>query len=292
MPSSINNNITNGPYDYFLEESSEDENKYDLDDEYAKLRQSIEELYDECTDELTDPLNKKLYNYDGLETLTTSPLEDISPFQIKEVHICPYSVNTGGLYPFLEYVLVKNKTLSEEDDELHEEKELNFLHFPFFFGLNIMNTCKQVLQIILKRMDDIHYKGYLLEDGNLYVFFDTSVEKQERAVYKDEPLVDLPVAVIVFAVAFLDGARMNARVVVVTVRPEAIRPGPVTVTVIVGAGNNRAPAYNGLSLGWCGRLCPRLVRKRGHADPKHDARHQCYETWCFGCNPTKITLRI
>ena len=189
LPSSINNNTPTIDVsinkEFFLEDS-EDENNHDLDDEYAKLRQSIEELYDECTDELIDPLNKKYYNYDGLGILETSPIEDINPFQIKEVHVCPYSVNTGGLYPFLEYVLVKNKTVSEEDDELHEEKELNFLHFPFFFGLNIMKTCTQVLQIILKRMHEFDYKGYLLEDGNLYVFFDTSVEKQERAIYKDD----------------------------------------------------------------------------------------------------------
>jgi hypothetical protein len=191
MPSSIN--ISNVDVsvginsDYFLDDSSEDEDKYDLDEEYSKLRESIENLCEEHRHELYDQSDKKYYNYDGLLTLTTTPLEEINPFQIKEVHVCPYSVNTAGMYPFLEYILVKNKIIGdEEEDEIIEEKELNFLHFPFFFGLNIMKTSTQVLQIILKRMNDFDYKGYLLENGNLYVFFDTSVEKQERAVYKDD----------------------------------------------------------------------------------------------------------
>ena len=191
MPSSIN--ISNVDVsvginsDYFLDDSSEDEDKYDLDEEYSKLRESIENLCEEHRHELYDQSDKKYYNYDGLLTLTTTPLEEINPFQIKEVHVCPYSVNTAGMYPFLEYILVKNKIVGdEEEDEIIEEKELNFLHFPFFFGLNIMKTSTQVLQIILKRMNDFDYKGYLLENGNLYVFFDTSVEKQERAVYKDD----------------------------------------------------------------------------------------------------------
>ena len=191
MPSSIN--ISNVDVsvginsDYFLDDSSEDEDKYDLDEEYSKLRESIENLCEEHRHELYDQSDKKYYNYDGLLTLTTTPLEEINPFQIKEVHVCPYSVNTAGMYPFLEYILVKNKIIGdEEEDEIIEEKELNFLHFPFFFGLNIMKTSTQVLQIILKRINDFDYKGYLLENGNLYVFFDTSVEKQERAVYKDD----------------------------------------------------------------------------------------------------------
>ena len=158
MPSSIN--ISNVDVsvginsDYFLDDSSEDEDKYDLDEEYSKLRESIENLCEEHRHELYDQSDKKYYNYDGLLTLTTTPLEEINPFQIKEVHVCPYSVNTAGMYPF--------------------------------FGLKIMKTSTQVLQIILKRMNDFDYKGYLLENGNLYVFFDTSVEKQERAVYKDD----------------------------------------------------------------------------------------------------------
>ena len=195
MPSSINNNTPNIDVsinqDFFLEDSEDDDNNnYDLDEEYTNLRKSVVDLYEEYIHELYDQTDKKYYNYDGLGILEKNPLEDINPFQIKEVHVCPYSVNTSGLYPFLEYVLVKNKILSEDDEDqeeiLKEEKELNFLHFPFFFGLNIMNTCRQVLQIILKRNDDFDYKGYLLEDGNLYVFFDTSVEKEERAIYKDD----------------------------------------------------------------------------------------------------------
>ena len=51
MPSSIN--ISNVDVsvginsDYFLDDSSEDEDKYDLDEEYSKLRESIENLCEE-----------------------------------------------------------------------------------------------------------------------------------------------------------------------------------------------------------------------------------------------------
>ena len=74
MPSSINNQnvdvsvgINN---DYFLDDLSDDESNHNLDEEYEKLRESVDNLYEEHRYELYDQSDKKSVSYTHL-TLPT-----------------------------------------------------------------------------------------------------------------------------------------------------------------------------------------------------------------------------
>jgi len=182
-PSTINNSIFDNRYDYYMNiEDSEDQNDDYLNEEYIETREKLNEMFEMEQEFLTPLKQKPYYNYQGLSTLQTA-LEVINPFQIQKIHICPFNVNTSGKHPFLEYMLVKNKYFV--DDEIHLDNELNFLSVPYVVGLNIIEYCKQGLGIFLMRTTDMKYKGYIFENGNVFVFFDVSRPVEERAVYKD-----------------------------------------------------------------------------------------------------------
>ena len=182
-PSTINNSIFDNRYDYYMNvEDNEQQYHDDLNEEYMETREKLNEMFNMEEDYLTSLKQKPYYNYQGLSILNTA-LEVINPFQIQKIHICPFNVNTSGKHTFLEYLLVKNKHIV--DDEIQVDSELNFLSTQYLVGFNIIEYCKQALGILLMRTTDMKYKGYIFENGNVFVFFDVSKPIHERAAYKD-----------------------------------------------------------------------------------------------------------
>lgn len=111
------------------------------------------------------------------------------------VHIVPYQINRSGLYPFLQYFLLKyNTNLEEQEDSLDFENETNeekdkieqkkredyvsFLKFDQLNFMPILETCVAALDILFLSFGEIdskyEYKGHLLYEGEYYMFFDCS----------------------------------------------------------------------------------------------------------------------
>lgn len=111
------------------------------------------------------------------------------------VHIVPYQINRSGLYPFLQYFLLKYNTnleesedslyfeneTKEEEDKIHQHKKKDYVSFLKFDQLNfmpILETCVAALEILFLSFGEIdpkyEYKGHILYEGEYYMFFDCS----------------------------------------------------------------------------------------------------------------------
>ena len=111
------------------------------------------------------------------------------------VHIVPYQINRSGLYPFLQYFLLKYNTnleekedslefeneIKEEKDKIEQNKKEDYVSFLKFDQLNfmpILETCVAALDILFLSFGEIdskyEYKGHLLYEGEYYMFFDCS----------------------------------------------------------------------------------------------------------------------
>ena len=111
------------------------------------------------------------------------------------VHIVPYQINRSGLYPFLQYFLLKYSTnleeqedsldfeneTKEETDKIEQKKREDYISFLKFDQLNfmpILETCVAALEILFLSFGEIdpkyEYKGHILYEGEYYMFFDCS----------------------------------------------------------------------------------------------------------------------
>ena len=111
------------------------------------------------------------------------------------VHIVPYQINRSGLYPFLQYFLLKYSTnleepedslyfeneTKEEEDKIQQNKKEDYVSFIKFNQLNfmpILETCVAALEILFLSFGEIdpkyEYKGHILYEGEYYMFFDCS----------------------------------------------------------------------------------------------------------------------
>jgi hypothetical protein len=108
------------------------------------------------------------------------------------VNIVPYQINRTGLYPFLQYFLLKYKTnLEEKEDSLDVDEDLeknieqkeredyvSFLKFDQLNFMPILETCAAALDILFLSFGEIdskyEYKGHLFYEGKYYMFFDCS----------------------------------------------------------------------------------------------------------------------
>ncbi len=111
-----------------------------------------------------------LYNYMAMETLKDNLDDDINNYLT--THLCIYTVNTNGKYPFLQYLLANNGF-----------NELSLPLLPSFSKLkkdDLISYSKVYLSGILqadnfeKFTNSILFKGFYEFNGKLYVFFDAS----------------------------------------------------------------------------------------------------------------------
>jgi hypothetical protein len=91
------------------------------------------------------------YNYRGLETLTKN-IGEIT--DVDHVVICPYSINTDGVAPFLQFGLI-NDGIS-----------LNFIKIPW-----------TEFSVDLDALNNFH--GHLLDNKTLYLFFDYRPDNED-----------------------------------------------------------------------------------------------------------------
>jgi len=111
------------------------------------------------------PDAKYSYTYPGLELLDSS---EPAPNDSTKVHICAYYVNTSAKSPFLQFILQK-----------HDAMNGDIVIFPTFYSredVSILEYSNMIVETIYSSYKltngAYEYKGYLKEDGNMYLFYD------------------------------------------------------------------------------------------------------------------------
>jgi hypothetical protein len=132
--------------------------------QYHFLREQISELLLSQEQDVSS-----CFSYDGLSFLKT----DLDVFFMKDldspiqVSICAYHVNQRHKHPFLEYFLLKDTA----------KDTLFFPQFDYVNSMNVIGTSIGVLErysACYQQEPNYVYKGYLYEDGRLFVFYDCS----------------------------------------------------------------------------------------------------------------------
>lgn len=117
-------------------------------------------------------INQKYYNY-PIKTILINDLDKIYHLEkIKHIYLCLYKVNSNGLYPFLNYLLV-----------LNENKIFTFPKLPIYSSLtkeNLVAYSKVYLSGILQENHFEEFSKNILFDGfqeyndSIYLFFDVT----------------------------------------------------------------------------------------------------------------------
>jgi hypothetical protein len=148
-----NNSECNTIYSNFTECCDEDE-YCDSDDSNTNVASSY------CTD-------KNKYSYDALKYLQNN-IYDIENFsQINNIYLCIYKINNESLYPFLQYLLVKDNISG-------------LLTFPFIRSKSLdslIDISESYLDILLKDYNcknSYTFNGFFQENNDIYLFFDIS----------------------------------------------------------------------------------------------------------------------
>jgi hypothetical protein len=178
---------TNVEYDKLNYTESSNENEIDEIDEmeneefYKYINEGLDEESE--TDSLVSTFHKNstFFNYSALDFL----MKDEIPF-FENVNICAFYVNQTAKYPFLQFLFNKYPPGLLDD----------ILCLPSFSCGNqssILDECFMKLDRLVgsyKSEDDdkYKYKGYLVEDNELYLFFDlSSLDIQVQELYRREP---------------------------------------------------------------------------------------------------------
>ena len=117
-----------------------------------------------------EPVEPNSYSYSAINSLPLNIDDLLDVEQNYKVNICVYEVNNQHKYPFLKYLLYKNKTS-------------NKCYFPPFFItvdkseaiiLRASNMVKKLLDNIAQTPDNITLNGFNVINNNIYIFFDAT----------------------------------------------------------------------------------------------------------------------
>lgn len=171
IPSSMNPNLKlNGNKNNIPNETVFKNNNYVS--QIEEMNNLIDSSLYEVKNKEEELLNDKTYYYQGLECLNTDINELYNTIYGARVYICMYSVNTNAKHPFLEYLLLKNK---------HRDIYPDILTFPMFLyykdlGMDILNESDKLRELLVLKIDETKFKGYLLEENDgmndVYLFYE------------------------------------------------------------------------------------------------------------------------
>ena len=122
----------------------------------------------ENADENYDPVEPNYYGYHAINSLPLNIDNLLDSAQTYKVNVCAYEVNNQHKYPFLKYLLYKNKTS-------------NKCSFPPFFitsdkieeiVLRATNLVKKLLDNVAQTADAVVFNGFKVMNNNIYIFFD------------------------------------------------------------------------------------------------------------------------
>ena len=93
-----------------------------------------------------------------------------------KINIIPYQINTDGLYPFLQYFLLKY-TNQDNVEEIKDDL-VSFIKFDHNNDSNILDICAAALDILFLSYEELEskyiYDGYLFYEEEYYLFFNCS----------------------------------------------------------------------------------------------------------------------
>jgi len=82
------------------------------------------------------------------------------------IHICAYHIHQSGQHPFLQYFLYQ---------EHQNQADLKFPCFPFSPDNDMVQQCLKCMNTMsgyFHQKNDYEYKGHIVHQGDMYVFFD------------------------------------------------------------------------------------------------------------------------
>ena len=121
----------------------------------------------ENADENYDPVEPNYYGYHAINSLPLNIDNLLDSAQTYKVNVCAYEVNNQHKYPFLKYLLYKNKAS-------------NKCSFPPFFikgdkseavVLRAANFVKKILDNVTQTADNVVFNGFKVMNNNIYIFF-------------------------------------------------------------------------------------------------------------------------
>ena len=118
-----------------------------------------------------EPVEPNYYGYHAINSLSFNIDDLLDSAQTYKVNMCAYEVNNQHKYPFLKYLLYKNKTS-------------NKCSFPPFFitgdkseetVLRATNLVKKMLDNVALTADNVVFTGFKVLNNNIYIFFDCTL---------------------------------------------------------------------------------------------------------------------
>jgi len=122
----------------------------------------------ENDDENYDPIEPNFYQYNAVNKLYSTVYELLDGVQTYKVNICAFEVDNQYKYPFLKYLLYKNKVI-------------NKCYFPPFYitrdtTKDIITRATAIVNKLLVGLaqapEQFMFNGFKVFDDNIYMFFD------------------------------------------------------------------------------------------------------------------------
>jgi len=156
----------------------------------------IKKEYREKNTRLGNMDNLKKWQYKALDKLSTS-WDELESMVFEEVYLVLYSVNEGGINPFLEFGLKKLPYIDEKSNELltftqifGNEKEVLFEWIKRRMDILLYekNTIDGVSKKLFGEKVDKYYenRGFLLEEEKLYIFLDVTEWKKNNIMIMEK----------------------------------------------------------------------------------------------------------
>ena len=124
---------------------------------------------------------------DALKLLNTNIEDFTSSNYYGIVNIIPYSINKRVKYPFIEFILNKNREFYKDNIVT----DLNFYRFFYMNSIDILENCNKLLNanfrhVIKDESVDFnkYYKGYIANENNniVYLFYDCTEVNKDSTV--------------------------------------------------------------------------------------------------------------
>jgi len=127
-------------------------------------------------------VQKKYNNDNALNTLYTDVEDFISTHFYGRVYLVPYSVNTSGVYPFVQFITHYFGTFTENEEFINLIKFYELFYTPY---VNIMENSNKLLNLALIHLTNgsmvdfnKYFKGYINNSDDIYLLYDlTEVNK-------------------------------------------------------------------------------------------------------------------
>jgi len=150
-----------------------DSDSDDVDDEhYMLLNNEVEHLYKSLN--ICNTATYEGLTYLEIEMAPLFLKLNQTPEIKREVHICAYNINISLQQPFIQYFLHKPYNL-QEDSKF--KSEFVFPHFQYKNEQDVLMksmTTIEVLSTSFYKDTQFEFKGYLVDDTDIFMFFDCS----------------------------------------------------------------------------------------------------------------------